>query len=73
MDKRQLNTAVRALLAASRRQNDLAIPGEEAFNIHMSVAIILAELAEVAHDLYCATPNVGETTTQKEYTDNETT
>ena len=39
----------------------------------MSVAIILAELAEVAHDLYCATPNVGETTTQKEYTDNETT
>jgi hypothetical protein len=74
MTKFQLHTLVRSLLAASRRQSDMAEPGTEAFDIHMGVAITLGELAHVAHDLYCAThTNEGDTANQKEHTDNETT
>ena len=52
MTKPQLNLTVHALLAASRRQNDLAVPGSVHFEMHMTAAVILAELAEVAHTLY---------------------
>jgi hypothetical protein len=70
--KYQLHVIIKSLLSASRRQNELAIPGDVAFDLHMSVAVILSELAHVAHDVYCAThTNEGETHL-REYTDNET-
>jgi hypothetical protein len=71
--KFQLHNTIKALLSASRRQNDLAEPGTETFNIHMSAAIILAELAHVAHDIYCSTPNREGVETHQKDTDNATT
>jgi len=50
--KLQLNLAVHALLAASRRQTRLADPGDALFTIHMTAAVILSELAQAAQDIY---------------------
>lgn len=69
MTRNQLNIAITALVKESKHHNELAIPGDVLFPIHMTVACTLASLAAVAMELYLSTPH----TTQTKETDHADT